>query len=352
MLLGIGQKGNTIDKTTDILRKFRAEEEGPKQVSSDSQRDRFRLAALYGAGVKRIKDCRGRRQPMQKGDNRDFEVTAELAERNISRALHKLSSSALLSERGAKEIETLYPASRVSLFEVIRMFTTYYKVNLSREEAAALIVHWDCKTGVVAKPQVDYNKLLMRLSLLAEQARTEGRANQVVEIAQLKEKHQQLIKDKYTLQLNEVNTENTAQMEAYRAGAGLVQLCSALAKLNKGVKKAYKRDSKGFLGRVNITEKALSGPYSGDGGSSRLPVSACVCVCMCVCMYISVYVCEDGMSGLFDCLSTYQVYVSVRVHDFNPNHDSFADRIIFRNWRWIFVHPRHPRLLPSKLKRS
>ena len=75
-----------------------------------------------------------------------------------------------------------------------------------------------------------------------------------------------MITDKYTLHLNEVNVENAAEMEKYKAGAGLVQLGSALAKLNKGVKNAYKRDQKGFLDRVNVTEKVMSGPFSGDGG--------------------------------------------------------------------------------------
>ena len=75
-----------------------------------------------------------------------------------------------------------------------------------------------------------------------------------------------MIADKYTLHLNEVNAKNAAEMEAYKAGAGLIQLCSALKKINRGVAKAYKRDRQGFLDRVNVTEKVLSGPFSGDGG--------------------------------------------------------------------------------------
>jgi len=267
MFLGIGQKGNTIDKTTDILRSFRAEEDGPKQVSTEGQKERFRLAALYGAGIKRIKDCRGRRHPKQKGDDRDFDVEAGRAERDAQRALSKLAGSVLLQERGAKEMEALFPTSCVSLFEAIDMFATYYKVNLSRAEAAALVASWGCKVGASARPQVDYNKLLVRLSLLAEQARTESRTTQLQEMQDSK-KRDETLRDKYTLQLNEVDAENTEQMEAYRAGAGLVQLCSALAKLNKGVKKAYQRDSKGFLDRTNLTRQAMSGPFSGDGGAS------------------------------------------------------------------------------------
>jgi len=41
MFLRIDQKGNTMDKTTDILRKFRAEEGGPKQVSAEDPKERF-----------------------------------------------------------------------------------------------------------------------------------------------------------------------------------------------------------------------------------------------------------------------------------------------------------------------
>ena len=121
MLLGIGPKGNTIDKTTDILRSFRAEEGGPKQVSTEGQKERFRLAALYGAGIKRIKGCRGRRHPKRKGDDRDFDVGAGRAERDAQRALSELAGSVLLLERGAKEMETPFPTSRVSLFEAIHM---------------------------------------------------------------------------------------------------------------------------------------------------------------------------------------------------------------------------------------
>jgi hypothetical protein len=82
-----------------------------------------------------------------------------LAERDCARAVAKLSASLYLVDSGAREIASLFPTSRVSIFEVIHMFTNFYKVNLSREEAAALVLHWDCKTGPGNKPQVDYNKV-------------------------------------------------------------------------------------------------------------------------------------------------------------------------------------------------
>jgi len=67
MYQAIGQRGNTIDKTTDILRKFRQEEGGSSKqhVTSDSQKDRFRLSLLYGAGVERVNDFRGRNQKVK-----------------------------------------------------------------------------------------------------------------------------------------------------------------------------------------------------------------------------------------------------------------------------------------------
>jgi len=113
-------------------------------------------------------------------------------------------------------METPYSTSRINLFEVIHMFVTHHKVNLSRAEAAALVASWGCKVGASARPQVDCHKLLVRMSLLSEHARTESRATQLQEMQDLK-KRDETLRDKYTLQLDEVHAEDTAQMEAYRA---------------------------------------------------------------------------------------------------------------------------------------
>ena len=144
MYNGIGQRGNTIDKTVDILRKFRNEEGGNAKhtdTHTDSQKDRFRLSALYGAGVKRVKDFRGRRQPKQKNDDRDFQVDPANLEEYALYAIEKLMAAPLLSEEGVRRLETTVTTSRLPLFDFIHQMNVHYRVSLTREQAACLMLY-------------------------------------------------------------------------------------------------------------------------------------------------------------------------------------------------------------------
>ena len=266
----IGQRGNTLDKTVDILRKFRAEEGNQKPISNESQRERFRLAQLYGAGVKRIKDCRGRKQPLAKGDHRDYEMKPERAQHDCEHALAKLSASPLLSEGGIRNLAAIVTTSRVSVFDLIQLLSANYRVNLSREETAALVFFWDAKTGPPNRPQVDLNKVLTKLYLLAEQNRIEAKKTRAMETEAKENRHQSMIGDKYTLNLGvevpaDVANDDPAVLR-FKAGAGLIQLTTALKKINKAVHKTYKRNKKEFLAMINATDDATQTGW-GDGAS-------------------------------------------------------------------------------------
>ena len=184
MYAAIGQRGNTIDKTVDILRKFRAEESGHKQINvhSDSQKDRFRLATLYGAGLKRVKDFRGRRQSKQKGDDRDYTVSNISIDDNVEKAIKKFMEAPLLSEEGLRRLESTVTTSRLSIFELIHQMNVHYRVSLTREEAASLAHSWDCIVGSNSKPQIDYTRVLKHLYHIAEKQKIIMKAKKEAEM--------------------------------------------------------------------------------------------------------------------------------------------------------------------------
>ncbi len=173
MYQAIGQRGNTIDKTTDILRKFRQEEGGSSKqhVTSDSQKDRFRLSLLYGAGVKRVNDFRGRKEPKSKGDERDYIVDSDTLDENIKNSIEKFMYSPHLTDEGVSNLSNTVSSSQIPIFELIHQMNLQYNINLTRIEMASLIYTWELRTGPRHKPMVDFNKFIKKLYFLSEQRR-------------------------------------------------------------------------------------------------------------------------------------------------------------------------------------
>ena len=257
-MYSIGNRGNTIDKTADILRMMKAEEGPVKKVNRSKRNDTFRLAQLYGAGVRQVKKNRGRLQPQAKGDGRDY-LYNDL-ENESQRAIMILSAAPLLSEAGVRKLETNVSASKVSIFEMIHQLNITYRVTLSRSEAAALISKWDLRIGPNSQPSVDFNKLITKLFWLAEEQRNKEKQKRGKEDEEMLARVEQLRVDSIPM-LHEVPPEGIrdSEMEKHTQETGVIQLASALNKLNRAVRKTYHQDKKHFLSIVNACDNNVSG---------------------------------------------------------------------------------------------
>jgi hypothetical protein len=242
-----GERMDTIDKSAEIVRRLRAESEVVVKVDPRKKQDKFRLATLYGSGIRKVRQVKVKLKPIEAADARNFEITQKTGgltqEQAFENAIMKLQSNQLLFEKGVLGLEKQFPAGTIALFELIQVIEETYLVHLTRIEAAALVKTWNCTVKKVSKVYVDFNKFLKRLFLLAEESR--------ISFANRKKGEAEILSKREQKRLEDSKLQLVLNAEDYSFGVGLMQLKTVLHKLCKVARKFHHLEQTGFFMMVN-----------------------------------------------------------------------------------------------------
>lgn len=215
-------KGSTIDRTNDIVRSLRVDDESRPHTKNN--KDVYRLAQLYGYGLHRIKKLKGNKHGLF-GDDRDFESD----ETDLVSAMSKIDSCTNLGD-GMDRLESL-SSRTISIGELMNIMELQFGLHLSVQECAAVAKRFDSVQGRGFNTCINFIKFLPALKKYAESLRSEDRRRR------LKEREDTHKAERARLEALVPKGEMPEEL-------GLLTLSTALAKLSQACRHMWENEKR------------------------------------------------------------------------------------------------------------